>query len=407
MPTIVQINSFDVGSTGTIATQINLTAEKYGYKTYFFFGRFWRKKHPLVDNHIKIGNSFDCFFHLLLGRFFDAVGLGSVWSTKRMIKDLEKLSPDIIHLHNIHGYYMNYPIFFRYLKRKNIPVVWTLHDCWSFTGHCSHFDFTGCQKWIEQCYKCPLKSDYPKSVWFDRSRKNYLLKKKYFTSLGDNLKIVTVSSWLRNLLKESFFYDSKAHLIHNGIDIETFKPTLDTNLIERFHLQNKKVLLGVAAPWTERKGLFDFYKLRELLSENYAIVLVGLSARQLKDLPGGVIGLGRTESVKELVEFYSIADMFINLTYEDNYPTVNLEAIACGTPVITFNTGGSSESVSEKTGFVVDKGDIANVIKAIYKISKGDRIQYRNDCRKFAEHNFDKRLCFEKYVELYNQIIAR
>ena len=407
MPTIVQINSFDSGSTGKIAIEINKEAEKYGFRTYFLFGRYWKDKHNLPANHIKIGNTLDCFFHLIIARLFDAIGLGSIYSTKKLIKFLKQVNPDIIHLHNIHGYYINYPLLFKYLSSSNIPVVWTLHDCWTFTGHCSHFDLIGCDKWKTCCLNCPQKQEYPKSIWLSQSKRNFNLKKSYFTSIKDHLVLVPVSYWLNNLLDNSFLKDVKKITIHNGIDIKAFQPTITNHVIEKYGLKNSTVLLGVASPWTARKGLIDFLKLRDILPERFKIIMVGLSSKQISDLPKGIIGIERTQSIKELAELYSVSTVFVNTTYEDNYPTVNLEALSCGTPVITYQTGGSPESVCEGTGYVLKQGDINGIINAVSHIEKMDREQLRFKCRERAVQMFDKQECFKEYVNLYNELLNK
>jgi putative colanic acid biosynthesis glycosyltransferase len=407
MKTLIQINSFDSGSTGNIAKQINIEAYKNGYNTYFVFGRFWKKKYKLAKNQLKMGNLFDSFVHLLIGRLFDSVGLGSIYSTKKLIKYLDKVKPDIIHLHNIHGYYINYPLLFKYIHNKGIPVVWTLHDCWSFTGHCCYFDFNKCTKWKEGCLKCSHIEEYPKSFFLNRSLNNYKLKEKYFTLISKQLTIVPVSYWLESLLKESFFKNSTIQVIHNGIDLNVFTPTPAKSVFEKYKLQNKTSILGVASPWSKRKGLNDFIKLRHLLSDKYTIILVGLAPKQIAELPEGIIGIERTQDVDELVKIYSTVDIFVNTTYEDNYPTVNLEAIACGTPVITYNTGGCSESINNNIGCIVEQGNIQQVIEAINIFSQKNRDQLRILCRNHAIQNFNKELCYNNYIKLYQNILSQ
>lgn len=402
MPTIVQINSFDSGSTGNIAKQINQEAEKQGYTTYFLFGRFWKKRHKLLPNEIEVGDRLSCGVHLLLGRLFDRVGLGSYFATKRIIKILKKLNPDIIHLHNIHGYYLNYPLFFAYLKKANIPVVWTLHDCWALTGHCSHFDLCGCNRWQSTCYNCAQKREYPKSILLDNSKSNFLQKKKHFTSLGDRLTLVPVSYWLEGIVKLSFFKDSNIHTIHNGVDLSAFKPNAINNHLNK----NSFTILGCAAPWSDRKGFSDFIKLREKLPGKYKIVMVGLSDEQIAILPEGIKGLKRTQNIQELVELYSSADVFVNATYEDNFPTVNIEALACGTPVVTYKTGGSPEAIDENTGVVVPRGDVVRLSQAVIQMClKAKNIEIRDNCRKRAENFYDKKNCFEEYITMYKSIV--
>ncbi len=403
MKKLVQINSFDSGSTGNIAKQINKTAEEHGFKTFFLFGRYWKNKNKIEGT--KIGIQFDCFVHLLFSRCFDAMGLLSHLTTYKLIKNLKQIKPDIVHIHNIHGYYLNYPMFFKYLRKSKIKVVWTLHDCWSFTGHCSHFDLIKCEQWKTGCYSCPLKKEYPKSILFDNSKRNYRLKKELFTSINDKLTLVPVSNWLEDIVEQSFFEKTNIKVIHNGIDLDIFKPHFDKRILNKYEIPKKKILLGVASPWSERKGLFDFIKLSNLLSSEYVIILVGLTKEQIKTLPSKIFGFERTQNVQELAELYSSADIFLNLTYEDNYPTVNLESIACGTPVITYKTGGSPEAVSAAIGRVVEQGNFEELIEAIYSFEDLDKEELKKQCRQYAEDNFDKNKCFNQYIDLYNNII--
>lgn len=406
MPTLLQINvSSNYGSTGKIAEQIGLLVQEQGWNSYIAHGS--RYINPSNLNTIQINNKLDEYIH---GGWYsllqDKHGLGSINATKRLINKIKNdIKPDIIHLHNIHGYFLNYEILFDFLSKENIPVVWTLHDCWSFTGHCSHFDYEGCSKWKNLCSACPLLKAYPKSLFHDNSQNNYLLKKKCFTALSEKLTIIPVSNWLENLLKESFFKNCHIQTIHNGIDLNIFRPQPTDSILEKYNLKGKTVLLGVAAPWTQRKGLSDFFKMRSILNENYAIIMVGLSKKQIENLPNGIIGIQRTQNVHELTQIYSSADIFINTTYEDNYPTVNLEAIACGTPVITYNTGGSPESISPLTGRIVEKGNINKVIESIHELEQFDRKQLKEDCLKDAAVHFDNVQCFNKYIELYKNIL--
>ena len=272
---------------------------------------------------------------------FGKTGFASKHATKKLLKFLDKINPDIVHLHNIHGYYLNIELLFNYLKEKQIRVIWTLHDCWSFTGQCAFFDYVGCDKWQTECKNCPMLSEYPKS-FVDSSKWNYQKKKELFTGL--NITLVTPSKWLASLVKNSYLKVYDVKVINNGIDLNVFKPT-PSNFREKYCLKDKKMILGVAGVWDRRKGLNDFIELSKLLDDNYVIVLVGLNDKQLDLLPHNIIGIKRTENQQELAGLYTTADVFFNPTYEDNYPTVNLESLACGTPVITYDTGGSPEFV--------------------------------------------------------------
>lgn len=404
MPKLLQINvAINQGSTGRIAEQIGDAAMDSGWDSYIAYGRGVGKS---SSKSIKIGSKIGVYLHALLTRITDRHGLYSRFATRKLIRKISAINPDIIHLHNIHGYYINYGILFGYLQNTNIPIIWTLHDCWSMTGHCAHFEFANCDRWKTGCYDCPEKKSYPGSLLFDRSKKNYVEKRELFTSVKD-MTIVPVSNWLGGIVKQSFLKDYDVNVIHNGIDIQKFQPT-QSDLREKFSIFDKKIVLGVASPWSPRKGLKDIIKLSSYLSsDKYQIVLIGLSEEQLKQLPTDIIGLTRTESVEELAKWYSVADVFVNPTYEDTYPTTNLEAISCGTPVVTYRTGGSPESITSSTGRVVDKGDIAGLAKAIEELCAENREEIQSVCREYAVAHFDKRECFERYIKLYEQILTK
>lgn len=397
----IEVNS---GSVGRIAEQIGLEILKEGGESYITFAR---NNLPSKSNTIKIGNKFDIYLHGIKTRIFDAHCLGSTRPTKKLIKQIQELNPDIILLHHIHGYYINSKILFEYLSKLDIPIVWTFHDCWSFTGHCAYFDAIGCEKWKTGCYSCPLKKSYPASYVFDRSRKNYIEKRIFFNSVK-NLTIVPVSNWLGDLVKDSFLSSNNIKVIHNGIDINTFKPTTNNKETQdKFGLKDEFILLGVASPWSERKGLKDFIKLSRLIDENTKIILVGLSQEQIDNLPNNIIGIRRTENVKQLADLYSMADLFLNLTYEDNFPTTNLEALACGTPILTYKTGGSIEAVSEDTGFIVEKGDLDSVIKVINEVREKGKGFYSEKCRERAVSCFNKDDRFKEYIDLFTNLINK
>lgn len=408
MPKLLQINTtLNYGSTGRIAEEIGLTALAEGWECFIAHGP--RMKNSSRLKTIQINSSFDEKIH---GGWYsllcDKHGLGSIGATKQFIRQIETIAPDIIHLHNIHGYYLNYKIFFEYLRLANIPVVWTLHDCWSFTGHCTHFDLIGCDKWKTGCYGCPQIGVYPKSLFRDNSQRNFELKRSLFTALGDRLTLVPVSNWLADLFQRSFFAGMKIRTIHNGIDTETFRPCPINRGTKKYGIQCQYIIIGVASPWSKRKGLTDFIRLRTFLpKEQYAILLVGLSRKQRLALPDGITGIERTRDVDKLVELYGAADVFVNPTYEDNYPTVNLEAMACGTPIITYRTGGSPEAVSSTTGLVVDQGDIAQLAAGVRTITMVGKHAYSAACRKRAEEHFDKKDRFREYIDLYNSLLKK
>lgn len=400
MKTLLQINTVvNRGSTGRIAEEIGKLAMQSGWNSYIAYGR---QKAYSQSNLIHIGNLFDCYMHVLQTRLFDRHGLGSKKTTMRFIEQIEKISPDIVHLHNIHGYYLNYPILFDYLAEMDIPVIWTLHDCWSFTGHCPYFDFVKCDKWQSICYSCIQTQKYPASWFFDRSKKNFIDKRAYFNKLS-KLTLVPVSNWLDSLIKDSFLSENNTTVIHNGIDLETFFPR--PSIKKKLGLQNRFLILGVANIWEERKGLDDFILLSNKVSSDVAIILIGLSKKQIQKIPNSIIGLERTDSVNQLAEYYSSADLYVNLTKEDNFPTTNIEALACGTPVLTYRTGGSVEAVTPEVGFIVDKGDVGGILAAIQVVKTNGKEKYISICRDHAALHFRNSQCFNKYIDLYNNLL--
>ena len=363
---ILQINSVcGLGSTGRIATDIHAALQAKGIESHIMFGRGEARG---CDSAIKISSQLDFYSHALQTRLFDNHGFCSTKATQQAIEALDELKPDIVHLHNIHGYYLNVELLFAYLKRqKKIKVIWTLHDCWPFTGHCSYFDFCGCDKWKTQCFSCPQKNTYPASNGLDNSKSNYQRKKAAFSWVKD-LTIVTPSQWLADLVKQSYLKDYPVQVVNNGIDLSVFQPR-QSEFRVKHNLVDKFLIMGAASVWSPRKGFDDFIALAKILPDNYHLVMVGLSPDKIKTLPSNIIGIHRTDNPTELAEIYSAADVFFNPTYEDNYPTVNLEAIACCTPVITYNTGGSPESVSTEHGFVVAKGDVSAVLAVVKNLS--------------------------------------
>lgn len=402
MKKLLQINSvINSGSTGRIGEEIGQTAIAAGWESYIAYGR---NERPSSSKLIKIGSDKDIKLHGLQTRLFDRHGLGSKGATTDFIRQIEKIKPDIIHLHNIHGYYINIEVLFQYLKKVNVPVVWTFHDCWPITGHCSHFTFVGCDKWKKLCYECPQKTSYPASYFIDRSKKNYILKKELFNSLP-NLTLVPVSQWLSGVLEESFLQKYPIKVINNGINTEVFKPSEGSAFRTKYSLDDKFILLGVASIWDERKGLKDFIELSKLLNSDYQIVLVGLTNKQIKQLPENILGIERTESVEGLAEIYASSDVFINPTYEDNFPTTNLESLACGTPVITYEAGGSPEAIDESTGIVVEQGNINKLVDAINQIKSHDKQYYSDACVERAHRLYKKEDRYKEYIDLYESLL--
>lgn len=406
MLTLLQISiEVNSGSVGRIAEQIGQVALAHGWKSYITYAR---NHLPSQSMTIKIGTKWDVYWHGIMTRLFDTHCLHSTRATRRLIQQIEEIHPDIIQLHHIHGYFLNMEVLFKYLSSISTPVVWFFHDCWSMTGHCAHFDYVGCEKWLTHCETCVQKKIYPGSVLIDRSFKNYELKKKLFTSM-ENLTIVPVSQWLGMIVKKSFLKNYPINVIQNGIDLKLFSPqSLQSVCAMRNKLglaEQTSVLLGVASIWDKRKGLEDFVQLYNMISEDWVIVLVGLSKTQLKEIPDGIIGIERTENVTQLATLYTLASVFINPTWEDTFPTTNLESLACGTPVITYRTGGSVESVSDETGYIVEKGDIKGIKRAVAEIVKRGKEVYHHICRKRAVKYYDKNERFEDYIKLYDTLL--
>ena len=342
-----------IRSTGRICTDLAEALEKQGHEVKIGYGR-----ESVPEKYrrfaVRISSEAEVRLHGLKARLFDADGLGSKYATARFLRFIEEFDPDVIHLHNLHGYYINVPMLFRYIIKNNKRVIWTLHDCWAFTGHCCNLN--GCDKWKSLCKGCPKHKLYPASIT-DRSHLNYQRKKELFTAVKD-LTIVTPSRWLADLVKQSFLGALRIEVIPNGIDLDVFQPS-QSDFKSRNGLENKKIVLGVASAWSKSKGLYDFITLAQILPDDYKIVMVGLKDEQMCLIPENILAIKRTNNLQELAEIYAAADVFLNATYNDNYPTVNLEAQACGTPVLTYRTGGSVESVPAEN--VVEQGDLYGV----------------------------------------------
>lgn len=399
---LLQINSVvNTGSTGRIAEEIGHKAIAAGWKSNIAYGR---NERPSESELINIGNDWDIKTHGFQTRLFDRHGLGSRSATKELIGKIKEISPDIIHLHNIHGYYINIEILFNYLQTAHTPVVWTLHDCWPITGHCSHFTFVGCDKWKTKCKICPQKTSYPASWLLDRSEKNYNLKKELFTSLP-NLTLVPVSNWLSGIVQESFLKSYPIKIINNGINTDVFKPSTSKTFRTKHGLENKFLLLGVASVWCSSKGLKDFFELSKQLNNDFRIVLVGLTKKQIKQLPDNILGIERTETVEELAIMYSEADIVLNLSYEESFGLTTVEGFACGTPGIVYNATASPELIDEATGFVVEPGDINVLIKAIIQLKRNGKQLYSGACINRAHRLYMKEDRYQEYIELYNSLL--
>lgn len=376
-----------IRSTGRICTDLATAIDAQGHEVKIAYGRE-NVPEQFQKYAVQIGSELDTKLHGVRARLLDGMGFGSKAATIKFIRWVKEYDPDVIHLHNLHGYYINIEVLFKYLKSCGKKIIWTLHDCWSFTGHCTYFDYVACDKWKTGCKNCCQKKEYPARIGPDMSRRNYAIKKALFTGIK-NMTLVTPSQWLADLVTESYMKEYKIKVIPNGVDTNIFKPT-HGNVKEKYNCQGKKIVLGVAAVWDKRKGLNSFIELSKKLDNSYQIILVGLSKEQIEKIPSNIIGIERTNSPRELAELYTAADVFVNPTLEDNYPTTNIEAIACGTPVITYETGGSTES-AQMYGTKVPKYHVEEMIKAIKNI---DNVIFR-------EVNVDYRNTVQKYINTY------
>lgn len=398
-----QINGGVFGSTGKIMFGISKVVNSLGNKSLCFSpvtisNRFQEPK----EKYVKIGTYRSRQFGVFLSRITGFNGCFSCFSTLKMLNKIKEFKPDIIHLHNMHESFVNLPMLFRFIKKYNIKTVWTLHDCWAFTGNCVYFDICGCDKWQTECKNCPQKSLYPKS-FFDNSKKMHRLKKKWVQGIKD-LTIVTPSEWLKNMAEKSFLGKYPIQVINNGIDLNVFKSTIG-DFRKKYALENKKIVLGVSSIWCYRKGTDVFIELSKRLGDEYKIVLVGTDEEIDKTLPENIISIHRTENQEELSKIYSSADVFVNPTREEVFGMVNVEALACGTPVVTFNTGGSPECIDETCGIVVPVNDIAAMQKEIEKVCT-EKPFSKEACIKRSK-KFDADEKYAETVKLYLDLFSK
>lgn len=385
------------GSTGRICTDIAQALEKRGHTVKIAYGR-GDVPDQFQKYAVRIATELSVDLDAIKTRLFDSAGFNSKRDTVKFIEWIIKYNPDVIHLHNLHGYYINIKILFNYLKTCGKKILWTLHDCWSFTGHSAYCDAINCTRWEKDCFRCPQTRSYPCTL-VDRSKRNLTLKKKTFTNI-ENLTIVTPSQWLKNMVGRSFLKDYPVKVIHNGINREIFIYR-DSNLRKKYDLKDKLVVMSVAASWDQMKGLNDYLELSNVLEDNIKMVLIGLTKHQLRTISPNIIGIQRTSNQIELAEWYSVADVFLNLTYCDTYPTVNIEAISCGTPVVTYNTGGSPESMYGY-GVVINKGDKEKVRDVLtnWKMIK----KKISPISRPTLDSLDRNNCLEPYIRLFEKI---
>lgn len=400
---LLQINvDANNGSNGSIARDIGTMALERGWESILAYGR---RHIPSDTQLIRVGNPTDVILHGLESRLFDNHGLASRRVTKYFLSKIDNLKPDIVHLHNIHGYFINYALLFRYLKEKDIPIVWTLHDCWPFTGHCAHPINYKCERYVSGCHSCPGRGNYPKSFILDRSAHNYYLKKELF-NLPRKMILATVSQWLKSVTEKSFLNRYSIEVVYDGIDMESFKPT-SSELRAKLGLEGKFVLLGAAANWTEGKGWNDYIQLSKILPENYVIVLVGVNEKKSKGLPNNIITIPRQESKSDLAAYYSMADILLNLSYAETFGMTTAEALACGTPGISYDCTACPEILSKETGIIVKPGNLGEVIKASEKICQLGKAHYSEQCRERVNLLFDSKKVNKKYFDIYDELLTR
>ncbi len=393
---LLQINTvYGKGSTGKIAQGIHDVCINQGIKCITAY-RYAEKDMPTYSDTLTVSSWLDCHAHNRIARYTNLGGCFSKMYTAQFLKKVDRYKPDIIHLHNLHGNYIHVPSLFAYIKKHHIRTVWTLHDCWAMSGQCPHFTMVKCDKWKTGCHCCPQIRN-TQGFHIDPTRWLWKQKKKWFTGIED-MTIVTPSQWLADLVKQSFLAEYPVCIINNGIDLSVFKP-IQSDFRNKYGLQEKYILLGVAFGWGNRKGLDVFVELSGRLKEKYKIVLVGTDEHVDAQLPEDILSIHRTQNQQELAEIYSAADLFVNPTREENYPTVNMEAIACGTPVLTFDTGGSPEMLNEKTGSVVPCDDIEALEKEIRRICEG-KVYKQADCVENAK-DFAQNSRFKEYVRIY------
>lgn len=404
---LLQIDAcLNTGSTGRISEDIARTAMQRGWECFHIHGARYVNP-PSIMKHYQSGNVADEYFHFAEYLFFDNDGLASRYSTHKILKYICDVNPDVIQLHDIHDHWLNYRILFEYLNTLTIPIVWTQHDCWSFTGDCFHFSQIGCNQWVTRCTKrCPARSGNPFRRIINHTEKHYSLKKKLFLSTK-NLTLVPVSNWLEGILRKSFFKEKRIVTIHNGIDLEVFKSKSSGCVRQKFGIGENPYVIGVATAWSDRKGLNDYLNLVHLLNEGILLVLVGIEGKNAEVARNaGIITIPRTENVDELAALYSGAEVVLNLSYEETFGLTSVEGFGCGTPTIVYNCTASPELVgSSIVGVIVEKGDVNGVVDAIHELMSKDRKMLSQNCRLRAEELYDKNKCYNQYVDLYDSLV--
>jgi putative colanic acid biosynthesis glycosyltransferase len=401
---ILQINSTaNLGSTGRIAEQIGEMVIKEGWQSIIAYGRAYNKSKSLL---YKIGTNLDINIHglqsLLLGKH--GYGFASYRASIDLIKFIEIEKPSIVHIHNLHGYYINYKILFDALIKLQIKIIWTFHDCWPITGHCTYFSDINCQKWKTKCRDCPKITNYPKSLIFDNSSFDFEIKKAIFGCYP--ISIVTVSKWLKGLVQESYLKNQKVISISNGVDSSKFKiKPKNCVLADKYNINGKNVLVAASTSWAKQKGFEDYLKLASLLNEDVIIILIGLPLNLQKKLPQNIIGINRTESIDELVDWYNIADIVLNLSIQESFGLTSVEGFMCGKPTIVYNATASPELIVDSVmGEIINIGDlfgVNNAIKNLLKVKDNSE-----NIRQLAIDNYDSIKQNKKYIDLYKEILS-
>lgn len=394
---ILQINGVcGIKSTGRICTDLAEVLKENGHECRIAYGRETvPEKYSSIA--FRIGTDNDVKLHGLKARMFDAAGFGSKRVTERFVEKIHEYDPDIIHLHNIHGYYINIEVLFKYLKECGKPIVWTLHDCWAFTGHCSHFTSAECERWKTGCFDCPQKRAYPSSFFLDRSKQNWEKKRKIFTGF-EKLVCITPSEWLSGLVRQSFLGGYDVCAIPNGVDLNLFKPT-ESDFRKRYGLENKKIILGVATAWSESKGIHEFESLSMLLDDRFKIVLVGLKPEMISaDAAERILCIPKTDSVVELAGIYTASDVFVNAGKEETMGLTTVEAMACGTPVAVSNLTAVPEVVTADGGIVLKSLNPEDIADGINQVLSGSFNPRENAKR------YEKKRQYLKYLDLYKQL---
>ena len=403
MSKVVQINTVsNYGSTGKIVEAIGLLAHDCGWNSKIAVGG--RYSQPSKLETYQISNVFQNYLSAIHSYVSGHHGFANRYETAKFLRWLNNENPDIVHLHNIHSYILNVGLLFNFLSQKKQKVIWTLHDCWPFTGHCSHFIQHSCYKWQTGCYDCPAIHGFPKSLLFDRSQPNYDEKKTLFNTI-DNMIIVTVSNWLAECVRSSFLGNYNVMVIPNGVDLDIFKPNL-TSVATKFGLERKKIVLGVSTSWCNAKGLGDYLQLRKLLPQDYVIVLIGMTKEQVKKYSApGFLCIEKTNSLIELVEWYNAAHVILNLSYAETFGLPVAEGFACGKPAIVYDNTALTELITTGTGYKAASGDVCRVKELILNMNEENDETYLYNCRSRAENLYDKKKNYNEYLTIYKSMM--